>query len=444
MVYPTLGYIGGKAVVKCHENEISLEATKTYADVIALSSRIEAAECRRRNWILVEHDVQPGFELKAALRQLVVQNDSSRAFCMGKLCKEGVDIFLTLVKKNDKGALTDEHMTLNGKTPTAYYVPKHGPPATIRTRMATFVQTFSASLSSAATNFLVGVDDVFDMPRMMHITQGLSDTKFEVIVGNANGTPKKERTAFQTALLMMVSNIRALRKSSMIQHDMPVTCEWKHFQNLDQLCYRFNETLGQTVSVTLLQYLQDSELHLHHALVILGSNATSGWGKSQLCFTFVSKVAAGLSLFRGEVVRPIMTRTLDELRSYTAQMEQGAPIVFDDTKFSDSAQIQYMSDDMLKCCLDVRAGGAVRTRNVNVRFRPQQVRVWSANADSIEEFFCGDGERVPKVVETALRRVWILNLKKPLITRDGIAHLKAKTIETNAGMAAVMKPFLPQ
>jgi hypothetical protein len=68
---------------------------------------------------------------------------------------------------------------------------------------------------------------------------------------------------------------------------------------------------------------------------------------------FVHSVAMGLSMVKGETITPIFVKTLDILREAKPQLSVGSPILFDEVRFSDVVQVQYLSEDTLKALLDV-------------------------------------------------------------------------------------------
>jgi hypothetical protein len=141
-----------------------------------------------------------------------------------------------------------------------------------------------------------------------------------------------------------LQNLRSNSKAELALNPKVAVAEWEHFNDLRVPLTRYDEQTKQEVRITLYDYFKNEDYHLNHALIILGGDETTGFGKSQFAMRFVQSVAAAKSKVMGEVVTPIFARTFDILREAKAQLALGAPVLFDEVRFSDVVQIQFLSN----------------------------------------------------------------------------------------------------
>jgi len=302
-----------------------------------------------------------------------------------------------------------------------------------------------------ASNFIINEGEDFTMKRMMHLTEQLTDEQFTTLVGDAKlKQRKKECSEFQKALLGCLSSLQHLRSASKAEvalNPKVAVAEWEYFNDLRIPLTRYDEVSKQEVSITLYDYIKNEQYHLNHSLIILGGQNTTGYGKSQLAMRFVLSVAAGMSKASGAPITPIFARTFDILREAKSQMAVASPILFDEVRFSDVVQVQYLSEDGLKALLDVRAGGQIHLRHNDATFAPNQVRVWTSNADSMEEFLQGSDRKIFKnetVPETVRRRCWVCIVKERLLKPEAIKHLKSVSSSSHSQYRDALQEFLPK
>jgi hypothetical protein len=207
-----------------------------------------------------------------------------------------------------------------------------------------------------------------------------------------------------------------------------------------------DEVSGEVISIKLIDYVRRSDLHLNQSLIILGGDHTTGWGKSQFAMRFVHSVAMGLSTVKGETITPIFVKTLDILREAKAQLSVGSPILFDEVRFSDVVQVQYLSEDTLKALLDVRTGGQIHLRANDASFVPNQVRIWTSNAETLEDFMQGASRQVFRGVsipDTVRRRCWVCLVSKRLLKLSAVPHLRQTSAANNDTYVKALQAFLP-
>lgn len=301
------------------------------------------------------------------------------------------------------------------------------------------LQMFAAMCSSSFGDLALVRSESWTTESLAAATASSSDTQLLRLFGDAKLTHATERTAFQDALLKSYIILAEIRRRTGSQTSLTTefsrlkVAEWVHFQYLDhQKCTRLDENSGEELSISLLAYIKDPAYHLAHAIGIFGDNATTGWGKSQVANRFIKSVADTRSDITHEDVIPIVVSNFDGLRRKREQLAKGSPVHFEDSKFSDTTQVQYCSEDFVKASIDVRAGGVIHVRDEDLIFIPETVRVWTANVTSLDEWICGDSKRVPEVSATVRRRMWACFITHRLISDTGKAFLAQTSAESHS------------
>jgi hypothetical protein len=313
----------------------------------------------------------------------------------------------------------------------------------LRDRQSRILEAFKTFGRTCAISFgnlaLIPEPVEWTIEQVENLTKPLSAAALLRLKANIGLLPDSDRTEFQTTLLKVYPALVRLRESNAMQSTSVLVARgmqvalWSHFVGLDsQYCTRFCEQTGQTLQITLKDYFLNPEFHLTHSLVLAGANDTTGYGKTQLLLRFVSSVAATLSDqasaegSTSRLIAPIVSQTLD-LRDHSTALVCRSPILFDDIRLTDGVQVQYLSEDLAKVLLDVRAGGKFRCRGQDIQLQPDTVRVFSSNCSSLAEFVGGEGHRIESLTETVERRVWFSRVTARLITDEGVSYLTERS-----------------
>ncbi len=169
---------------------------------------------------------------------------------------------------------------------------------------------------------------------------------------------------------------------------------------------RYNEITKTTESKTLLEFFQDSSLWFERACVLLGSDNTSGAGKSVTAMVLAMVQSehmckrAGTSTDNACVLK---LNTPEDVRNVPVSLRSLAAVVFDEFKPSNLNQAKFVDEDILKIWFDVRYGGEYRANYNNGSFPPGVPRTFTANADSVETWL---GIRHSDS-HPILRRIWV-------------------------------------
>lgn len=286
------------------------------------------------------------------------------------------------------------------------------------------LSVFECCLQASVANFQMTASKP-DQPNFEQIyagTSNMSAADLEVLRAQIVCKPKEERTSADTAILRCYGSlvkIRAERRSFMTR-----SLVWsaasppdnivpeRYLQGLNQTAVRLREQGGGVETVELREFLQRPELLSSHGLVVLGSNSTTGYGKT----AFVKRLAAvwararvrdlGLPDSTAEVA---WANTLDDLRDI--EFRRGMALVLDEVEISDLNAVQYVSEPMMKCILDPSASSCIRARNRNAQIPAGVARIFTANADSPQQW-CG---RRIAWTEPMQRKAFVAVITAPLV-----------------------------
>ena len=162
-----------------------------------------------------------------------------------------------------------------------------------------------------------------------------------------------------------------------------------------------------------LEHLLDHpELLREHAVVFMGSDSTTGYGKSTIARFLACKFAVHMTtvLNRPKSEATVLgTTTLDDLSGVVSK--SGWAVLFDELAIGDKDAIQYMSATILKTLSDPQSTAGARARGTNVRLAGDTARIFTTNATSLEDWAAG------RFVVTLpiKRKMWVFVIKHKMI-----------------------------
>jgi hypothetical protein len=140
-----------------------------------------------------------------------------------------------------------------------------------------------------------------------------------------------------------------------------------------------------------LDYMLDHpELLREHAVVFMGSDSTTGYGKSTIARFLACKFAVHMTAVLG---RPkteatvLASTTLDDLSGVACK--SGWAVMFDELAVGDKEQVQYMSTGIMKILADPQSTSGARARGKNVVLAGDTARIFTTNATSLEDWSAG-------------------------------------------------------
>ena len=147
-------------------------------------------------------------------------------------------------------------------------------------------------------------------------------------------------------------------------------------------------------------------------IVILGSHATTGFGKSQFALRLAVEYAKAYNKVKGlpkEDAVVVCTNTIDGAKD--VKFKPGYVWVVDDMSPSDQTQAMHMSENMMKVLLAPATSGTIRCRNVDLHLPVGVPRIFTANAENAEQWVMGRF----KWSAPCQRKSIVFEIKQPLI-----------------------------
>jgi hypothetical protein len=246
--YPVVYHLGSNPVYEAPPHIFQSKGKGNYISLFEAVEETNISSCRQSTWLLIEWQ-QPETPVRGLLQQLMDKASvKKRFFCVG-VC-QGVDeepgCIMGVMLKIDRGHLINNDLTLDGMPPTAVYKFGHGGTTNI-TVINSVLAKFGGAVAECAANFIIHGTEDFTMKRMISLTQGLTDAKFNTLVGDAKlKQRRKEATEFQKALLSCLSSLnqfRGERSLASLSSNVAIA-EWNHFETLDHECTRFSVLLS--------------------------------------------------------------------------------------------------------------------------------------------------------------------------------------------------------
>ena len=159
-------------------------------------------------------------------------------------------------------------------------------------------------------------------------------------------------------------------------------------------------------------------------LVLLGNQSTTGFGKTQFALRLACEWAKAYvqskRLPQDQAV-VVFCNTLDVIREVV--FRPGMVLVIDGFTPSDQEQVIYMSETIMKCMCNPAQGGSVRARNGDIQLIAQMPRIFTGNADSIDDW-CGS------------RFEWSLPLQRKSIVFQVVNRLVSNQFRSSVNTAA--------
>lgn len=277
--------------------------------------------------------------------------------------------------------------------------------------------------------------------------EDLTPSQLQRIYMDAQLTDGNNLTTFQVAYLKTYPSLLKLKaqagvdrqRSSQVFLNGPLDPKLKltDLINLEQTVTRLNEITGETDSFTLRTYIQDPKLFLSYSLLIIGSEVTTGFGKS-----LASLVIAlyWVRCFRSAGTLPassayiLLQNTMDSMRESQSLQRPYVPIILDEFKPADREQNQYCSEETIKTLGNVSKPKDVRARENQIRLHANQPVIMTANAEDEHEW-CHS--RFKWSLPCA-RKTCVLNLTLPLLPDSIRAQGAGGNSEAHARLAEHM------
>ncbi len=257
----------------------------------------------------------------------------------------------------------------------------------------------------------------------------LTPMDLEVLQSEIMVKPKRSRTAEETALLDGMSQLKRVRQLRAAPGVAGVVWSAHHpphdvvplrfIVNLDMKATRLIEQTNLLEERTMGELMFNPELLARHALVILGPNGSTGFGKSsfakRLACEWTKLQVSRLGLAQHTAVVCWAT-SLDDLREVV--LCEGQALVVDEFEVRDPDAFQFASEGMMKTLMDPSSSANMRCRNRNAFVPAGTARIFTANADSAEMW------TQPRFRWTAplAKKAYVVIVDRPLVLPNWSNH----------------------
>ena len=349
------------------------------------------------------------------------------ALCIGKVEGKGVMVFI----RRRAGMKKLPDLIINDIVPLHFQFRRTG--AFLRSLDAT-LECFSQTLCETMTNLVVKVPpSAFSFEQIMTGVSKLTQDQLETLRGEALVRPQKERSEFQSAFLRVFGQINKVRDlNDRVGKELvfnafapPSTIKIPPLENIidmDLQGCRLQEVSGQYEFYTLREVFSRSSLLNRYAVLILGANKTTGYGKSAVAKALACHYAKCFVEARNlphDRAQVVLMNTLDSARDI--KFVKGMVWVLDEFKPADTVSNVYCTETMLKCLFNPAEPCTLRARNVDIKVCDGIPRIITSNADSLENW-CGSDIECSDPLK---RKCIVFVIRKPLLSSEWVRSIQS-------------------
>ena len=261
----------------------------------------------------------------------------------------------------------------------------------------------------------------YSFEQFMDILRKLTTEQIETLKGNIVMKPVKGRSDFEHsfmrahAQLVKVSILRTKGSKNMcfnaFEPPFPIV-ELNALINLNQEGSRMEEVSRAQVQYRLRDMFTNAEFLNNYAVLFLGSDRTTGYGKTQLALALACHYAKARCEALGQpkdTAKVLLSNTIDVVKDF--EFTQGTVWILDEFKPADTDSQVYVTENMLKVLLSPRQSGTLRARNNDIKLPEGVVRIITSNAVDGQDW-CGK-----KILysDPLKRKSIMFKITKPLI-----------------------------
>ena len=394
-------------------------ATRNLDELIANKDKVEKiSDLRRTNNILLLYS--GAFDIDAAYNRIADVFKSVKAvFCVGTVTG---GILVYIHKKDTKAVPAGMSINDTIDTPQSPTIMKFKPSrgnGVLETRMKD-IQDVMTNVRTNITIQPTSGGSTFSFEQIMEGLQRLTPRQIESIRGEALLTYWKKRTEFQATLLRIypaVNRVREIKSSNnsvyfnAFDPPFPVVPMNKLVNLTTQQGTRLMEVSMGIESFNLADLFR-KPLLLQYGIILLGSNTTTGYGKTQLALRLAieyCKAYQSIKQTPKSEALVIFSNTLDVARDVVFQ--KGHIWVIDEVSPGDTSQLVHMSENAMKVLLSPTKPTSIRCRNADLAIPTGVPRILTANAESPDEWM---GRQI-KWTEPMQRKAVTYQITKPIV-----------------------------
>ena len=159
------------------------------------------------------------------------------------------------------------------------------------------------------------------------------------------------------------------------------------FQNMsDFKGTRTDEFTGEQITISWKDYMSDPRYFENHCAIILGSNATSGFGKSALAVRTALNMGKAMAMQRNLPASEGRCITRNSIEACRTLHDLRWPLVIDEFSPTDGSQAKHWSIDIAKVIGNMAMASDIRANYKNVDIPPHTPRIFTANAESLDKW----------------------------------------------------------
>jgi hypothetical protein len=126
---------------------------------------------------------------------------------------------------------------------------------------------------------------------------------------------------------------------------------------------------------------------------------------------------------------------LDSLKTANHLLNSNVPILFDEVRLTDRTKFQHMSPDQIKSLLCVEQPSTARARETNAVLHALAPRVFTSNAETLEEFV---GGRNAADMFAIRKKCWVFRLREPFVPAES-PHSRPELPERQEALDAALE-----
>ena len=436
-----IGTIGKLSLYK--RNDLMVARSPATVSWVELEARLEvrneheSMDLRRLQQYILLYPLPLTLEKVHGVLEPLLHERADLAMCAGTLDGTGVLVYL----RRAKGMRTLPDLVVDGVSPQHFGFRRDGD--FMRSMDAT-LEKIGKSMSHCMTWISIrSPPSEFSFQQIQAALEPLSLEQIETMKGEVLAVSLKQRSSFQTVfmrVLPQILKVRALRdrlgrELVFDAYSPPPSVKvppLEHIMNLDLQGRRLQEVTRQWEYYTLKDVFTNASLLNRYAVLILGANQTTGFGKSAVAKALAchySQCCVESARLPRDQARVAITNTLDAARDIS--FSTGTSWILDEFSPAETESNVYVNETMLKCLFSPSDPCTLRARQKDVMVCEGIPRIITSNAASLEQW-CG--KRI-ECTDPLKRKCIVFVVTKPLCSPAWIASLKSSA-HTDLGLSA--------
>jgi hypothetical protein len=349
-------------------------------------------------------------DLMTILEQI---QDKGYATTIGLRKRETGTTVVAFMRRNNKVAVSADTFCFSGVAPQIF-APKYSTkprdsPKIVLGLMSTFHEFFDTGVA----DFVATPVQDWSAAMLLHVQRNLSLEQLEEQINDAKilySGKKDDNLAndYQCALVKTAAFCINAKKQQMAEEldeqKSLEQCRKNHayvfegsravlpndcFQNTGNLVGTRIDECSETrekITITWKEFMSNPEYFENHCAVILGSNETSGFGKSALAVRSALNMGKAMAMQRGLPASDGRCITRNSIEACRSLHDLRWPLVIDEFSPTDRSQAKHWSLDIAKVIGNMAMARDIAANYKNVDIPPHTPTIFTANAATLDEW----------------------------------------------------------